>query len=298
MTSDLVPAQLRCEYLVDPLGIDANHPRLIWISEFTRRDRQQSAYQILVGSSRRHLTAARGDMWDNGKVSGDESAHVAYKGPKLRSAQRYWWAIRVWDQDDGASSYSQAAWWEMGILRPDDWHGDWIGLDATALGAAGMRVPEGSAALPGLRPSPYLRTVLTVAKPLARARLYITARGLYEARLNGHRVDDALLTPGWTDYHTRIQYQAYYVTALLRPGENILGAIMGAGWYSGYIGFGDAHACYGDDPALLASLHIEHTDGTTQAVVSDSSWRGAIGPIMFSDLLMDETYDARHALSG
>ena len=208
--------------------------------------------------------------------------------------------MRVWDGDDRASPYSAPAWWEMGLLRPDDWCGAWIGLDRIA-DDPGVLVPadeEREIMAVDLEPSPYLRMTFTVARSIRQARLYVTARGLYEARLNGERVGDAVLAPGWTDYHKRIQYQSYEVTGLVRQGDNALGAILGPGWYSGYVGFDKNKRHYGAHPWLLAQLAIDYVDGTTETVASDASRRGATGPIRSSDLLMGEHYDARRELTG
>jgi len=288
MTTDLTPMRPRCEYLTNPLGIDIARPRLSWTLESARRAQRQSAYQILVAADEESLRAGAGDLWDSGRVESGQSVHVDYAGPAPRSGQRCWWAVRVWDQDDAVSPYSAPSWWEMGLLDPADW-GDtaWIGLDTMS------DDPPGDPDLPGLVPSPYLRRTFTLTKPVRRARLYATARGLYEARLNGQRVGDALLAPGWTDYTTRIQYQTYDVTTLLRDGENALGAILGTGWYAGYLGFAGQYGLYGTRPQLLARLHIEYDDGATETIVSDGAWRAATGPILYSDFLMGESYDAR-----
>ncbi len=293
MTTDLTPMRPRCEYLTNPLGIDIARPRLSWTLESARRAQRQSAYQILVAADEESLRAGAGDLWDSGRVESGQSVHVDYAGPAPRSGQRCWWAVRVWDQDDAVSPYSAPSWWEMGLLDPADW-GDtaWIGLDTMS------DDPPGDPDLPGLVPSPYLRRTFTLTKPVRRARLYATARGLYEARLNGQRVGDALLTSGWTDYTTRIQYQTYDVTTLLRDGENALSAILGTGWYAGYLGFAGQYGLYGTRPQLLARLHIEYDDGATETIVSDDAWRAATGPILYSDFLMGESYDARAELPG
>src|SRR5262249_14122362 len=137
-----------------------------------------------------------------------------------------------------------------------------------------------------------------VGKPLRQARVYATARGVYELWLNGRRVGDALLAPGWTDYHQRIQYQTYDVTALLQPGANALGAILGPGWHSGYVGYKGQRAIYGAEMQLLLQLHLDYEDGTEEIIVSDGAWRGATGAILGSDLLMGEIYDARREPVG
>ncbi len=147
-----------------------------------------------------------------------------------------------------------------------------------------------------MAPVPYLRRAFQLDQPAASvraARLYVTALGLYEARLNGARVGEAYLTPGWTDYDRRVQYQAYDVTAQLRDGENVLGALLADGWYSGFVGFDAkrAGALYGNSPELLAQLVIAFSDGTGQTVATDQGWRARFGAISHADLLMGEQHD-------
>jgi alpha-L-rhamnosidase len=141
-------------------------------------------------------------------------------------------------------------------------------------------------------PAPYFRKSFRLAGRVRSARLTITALGLYEAEINGARVGDAVFTPGWTDYAKRVQVQVYEVAALLRRGENALGAILGDGWYSGEVGWGDRQQ-YGERPHLLARLQVELADGKRVEIVTDPTWRTAIGPILENDFQMGESYDAR-----
>ena len=151
------------------------------------------------------------------------------------------------------------------------------------------------------RPAPctYLQRPFAVDGSVRRARLYATARGCYELVLNGRRVGDERLAPGWTDYRVRRHYQGHDVTDLVRPGENVLGAILGDGWYAGAIGWNAERHHYGPYPlGLLAQLELEHADGRRELVVSDGSWRAASGPIRSSDMLMGEVHDARLERDG
>jgi alpha-L-rhamnosidase len=302
MTASIRPVDLRCEYLIDPLGLDIARPRLSWTLEGDGVGLRQSAYQIVAATGADLLGDGGDHLWDTGKIASNQSAQIVYDGPALDSGKRVWWSVRVWDQDDAVSALSAPAWWEMGLLHADDWAGSWIGVN----GPDDSRRPAPDLP-PGtlrdlaeldLTPSPYLRTSFALSRPVRRARLYATARGVYEIRLNGERVGDALLAPGWTEYSKRIQYQTYDVSDLLREGENALGAILGTGWYAGYIGWHGENKHYGLRPRLLAQLHVEFDDGSTTVVASDAGWRGATGPIRYSDALMGESYDARAELSG
>jgi alpha-L-rhamnosidase len=284
MPTDILPIQLRCEHLTNPLGIDAPQPRLSWILESTERGQRQTAYQILVASTPERLADDQGDLWDSGKVSSDQSIYVAYAGKHLNSGQRAYWKVRAWDKHGQPSAYSEPAWWELGLLERGEWRGAWIG----AALAGGPHTTS---------PAPFLRTQFTIDRPVARARLYATALGLYEPHLNGQVVGDDVLTPGWTDYDIRAQYQVYDVTDQLRPGENVLGAILGDGWYAGYVGWLERQR-YGDQPWLLAQLAITYADGSSETIATGDGWKTAYGPILEADMIMGESYDARRELTG
>ena len=357
----LRPADLRCEYTVNPLGIDEKSPRLSWTGDSARRGERQTAYQVLVAGTPASLARNVGERWDSGKVLSSESNQIVYAGQPLGSRASCFWKVRVWDRDGNPSAWSEPAEWTMGLLAPEDWHAQWIeapqppspkaaanivirhavyetvthdrSADVTAavaaLVAAGndsftvdnatlgsdpapdahkqlsveyergsrsskVTIREGKALAfdPVAEPSRYLRRSFAVNAPVARATLYVTALGLYECYLNGQRVGDHVLAPDWTDYNRRVRYQAYDVGSLLRPGENALGAFLANGWYAGHIGNGGFQQ-YGKRPALLAQLEIVHADGSIERIVSDADWKTHAGPILDSDFLLGEDYDAR-----
>jgi alpha-L-rhamnosidase len=278
---------LLTEYLENPLGIDARRPGLSWQMAGGRRGSGQSAYQIQATTSSNGFTADAGMdlLWDTGKIFSDRSLDIPYEGSALASRERVFWQVRIWDQDDHPSDWSEPAWWEMGLLEENDWNADWIEVDWE----------EDSKAF---NPSPYLRRGFTLDRPVKSARLYITAHGLYEAWLNGQRVGDQVLTPGFTAYDLRLQYQVYDVSSLLSQGENTLGAILGDGWYRGEIYLISSRNVYGERLALLAQLEIETSDGKRIMICSDSQWKATTGPILMSDLKAGETYDFRLELPG
>ncbi len=199
----------------------------------------------------------------------------------LTSGQCVYWKVRVWDEV-GREVDSSSAWWEMGLLERTDWEAQWIGAPFWG----GPRTSS---------PAPYLRKEFTLQKQFVTARLYATAIGLYECHLNGVCVGDAFLTPGWTDYSRRIQYQAYDVTELLRSGANAFGVILGDGWGVGHIAWlGRQH--YADRPQCLAQIILTYSDGSKEIIATDKSWKVTQGPILESDMLMGESYDARREL--
>ncbi len=288
-SSNLAPTYLRCEYLLDPWAIDTKEPRLSWIPESNARGAKQTAYQILVASSVANLATQKGDLWDTGKVTSGQTIQIAYQGKTLSSRAQCFWKVRLWDQRHQPSAWSRPAQWSMGLLDSSDWSAQWIGDRLPS-------VENVSAAM--------LRRSFKLPAKARRAVVYATALGVYELHLNGQRVGDHLLAPEFTDYHTRTQYQAYDVTALLEAGDNVIGAILGDGWYAGGIGLAQSlikkpRNIYGDHPRLLAQLEIELVDGKTTRIVTDGSWRATReGPIRSADLLNGETYDARLEQSG
>ena len=274
------PDFLRCEYLNNPLGIDVPEPRLSWQVTSRQRGAVQAAYQIRVAESVDALTTAGDLLWDTGKVLTDASIHQPYRGPALRSEQRCYWQVRVWDSDDLPSSWSEPAFWEMGLLNPSDWQAEWIQPDLE-------EDPRSS------NPCPMLRTTFHVEGEIKSARTYATSLGLYEIEINGQRVSDQVFTPGWTSYHHRLQYQTFDVSDLLVAGENAIGVTLGDGWYRGQHGFSLKRNNYGDKLALLLQLHIFYKDGRAQIVGTNDSWKAITGPILKSDFFDGETYDAR-----
>jgi alpha-L-rhamnosidase len=284
----LTPAGLRCTHRVDPLGVAPDRVRLSWRLEGAGTGRIQRAYQVLVTDDEDAVA------WDSGRVESAATADIAYGGPPLTAGGRYRWKVRVWDEGGRASDWSEPARFEVELDQTDGWHASWIGPSpirdaAIPPSGAGPVDPVARA----LTPAPYLRRVFTVGQPVTSARLYVTALGLYEARLNGRRVGDGFLTPGWTDYSRRIAYQTYDVTGMLAEGENVLGAILADGWYAGFYGFDPkrAGAHYGEAPELLAELVLRLADGSEQRIVTDGQWESSAGSIRHADLLMGERHD-------
>jgi alpha-L-rhamnosidase len=277
--SVLTLTTLKTEYKVDPIGLDAPRPRFSWQLTATRRAQMQRAYQVLVASSKAGLDANVGDKWDSGRVTAEASAQIEYGGSALRSRARYYWKVRVWDGDDGASAWSSSAFFEMGLLSAADWSARWIAE------------PNVTAK------SPLLRKAFTVTRSVRRARVYATALGLYELHLNGERVGQDYFTPGWTDYAKRLEYQTYDVTHLIVKGGNAIGAVLGDGYYGGR---GWIHTpAPGTTRSVRVQLEIELTDDTIQRVVSDTAWRvSEDGPIQSSSIYNGELYDARKEAPG
>jgi alpha-L-rhamnosidase len=280
--ASLSPDRLRCEYLDNPLGLDTPRPRLSWVFESRQRAEKQTAYQILAATSEALLDT--GDLWDTGKVASDQTLHIVYAGKALSSCQRCYWKVRVWDKDGKPSAYSRPAYWEMGLLGPQDWQAQWIGrtTDTNSL------------------PAPLLRRAFTLDGQIKRARAYVCGLGYYELHLNGQKIGDHLLDPGYTRYDKRALYVAYDVTDALRRGKNAVGVILGNGWYNV-----QTRAVWEFDkapwraaPKLLMQLRVEHTDGRVETIGTDSRWTTSDGPITFDSIYGGENYDARAEKPG
>lgn len=288
--------ELRCEYLVNPLGIGMTDPRLSWVISSNARGVQQHAYQVLAATSKEKLTEQKADLWNTGKASGDRSIHVVYAGKPLHSGEVCYWTVRVWTLPGAASAWSAPAFFSVGLLDGSDWKGAWIGAP-----------PEKPSALhdPPIPPSPLLRKSFTVTGKVRRATVYVTSLGDYELRLNGARVGNHLLAPEWTDFRKRVQYQTFDVTSLVRKGANAVGAVLADGWYAGRIGptrWDTAYprrGPYGLDRRLRLQMEIESAGGSRQVIASDSTWRMyQDGPIRMADNFLGETYDARREVPG
>jgi len=447
--------QLRCEYRVNPIGMDVIHPRLSWVLTSDQRGQEQTAYQILVASSVEVLGRDEGDLWNSGKILSDQTSQIHYAGKPLASRVPAWWKVRVWDNSGAPSPWSAAAHWEMGLLDRSDWQASWIAapasmtnvaargpvngyhselsaqpaltkwvavdlgetqtfesvrlfparpydwqpdtpgflypqrfriegsarpdfsdarvlldrtsadeanpgtnapvyafapasgrfvrlvvtrlsqrdnthfafalaemqvlhkgqnlaqgakvvcLDSIESGAWGKvnltdgvthTVPPGTGA--GALPAAMVRKEFTIPQPVRKARAYVTALGLYELRLNGQRVGSELLTPEWTSYRKRVQYQTHDVTRLLVVGHNAVGATLGEGWYAGRL-MAVGPFAYGTFPQFLLQLELEFADGSKQIVTTDQSWHGTTeGPIRASGIYDGETYDATREFAG
>lgn len=279
----LAVSGLAVEYLHHPIGLDAIHPRLSWKLKSDQRATMQTSYEIRVGRDAVGTAAGRNLVWQSGEVKNDESVQIPYTGPALQAKNRYYWQVRVKDNHKHTSAWSEVDYWQMGMLGPSDWSAKWITtfVGDTALG-----------------PSPYFRKSFTFSKPIKSATAYITAHGMYEARLNGKKIGSDFFTPGWTSYHKRLLYQSYDVTSLLKSGNNTVGFALGDGWYRGYMAFDGRHSYYGNQLSGLLQLEIEFTDGQKQIVQTDESWKYLKGPILSSDMYNGENYDARLEVPG
>ena len=260
--------RLRTEYLREPIGIDIRKPRLFWNCE---GGTNQTAYQIIakVGGE---------TVWDSGKIESATMTHP-YEGRELRSGERVYWAVKLWDESGNGGEISHS-FFEMGLLNASDWKAKWI--------AGNYKVKKNER-----YPVDCFRKKLSVAKAVKSARLYITACGLYEAKLDGRKIGNFCLAPGHTDYRKRVQYQTYDVTGMLSQGDHALTVQLADGWYRGGCGAWGIRNQYGTETKLMAQLVITYADGRLDTIVTDESWDWSNdGPIRFADNKDGEVYNA------
>jgi alpha-L-rhamnosidase len=283
------PYDLQAEQRREPLGLDQPRPRLSWKLVSDRQGAAPSAYRITAAERQADLDDPDRLVWNSGRRESGGGVLVPWDGPVLRSATRYHWRVEVWDErGDKATGES---WFETGLPHREDWTAVWVGRDPHTRQPFD---PPTDHDLPHGEPPLNLRREFALSGEPVRARLYATARGVYEAALNDVRVGDVELAPGWTEYHQRLQYQTYDVTSLLHKGDNVLGAVVADGWWSGFVGFDERRAArhYGDRTEFLAQLVVDFADGSRQVVATDAAWTEAPGATRFADLLMGEHIDA------
>ncbi len=267
-------AELVCEYLTNPIGIDVVKPRFSWKIKSDETDMMQSAYEIRVAKSPANLNKKSTLIWSSGKVGSDQSVNVEYNGRPLKSMERAYWKVRTWDNKNKATDWSQPAYWEMGILDNSEWKAEWITMKGEAKADTSLT-------------SQYYRSEFETSKEVKSARVYVTSLGIYQLFLNGDKVGDHLFTPGFTSYKKRIQYQVYDVTSMLQQ-KNAIGAMVGDGWYRGFLGWKGKRSYYGDQLALLVQLEISYFDGGSETIISNNSWKSSYGPILKSDIYNGE----------
>ncbi|AYB29519.1 glycoside hydrolase family 78 protein [Chryseolinea soli] len=270
---------LTCEHQNNPLGLDVAVPRFGWKLVSGQRGTMQKSYELRVGTDDKALVRGQKILWQSGPVASDQSVLVAYAGPALTSRQRYYWQVKVADNKGNSSAWSEVKYWEMGLLKSSDWTARWIESD-----------------LPGdtvNSPAPMLRNNFTLKKMVKSARLYITSHGLYECYINGQRVGDQYLTPGWTSYNKRLQYQVYDVTSLVTNGANAAGVILSDGWYRGNLAWENNRNIYGKTLGLLFQLEATYSDGSKEIITSNEQWKSSTGPVTRAGIYYGEAYDAR-----
>lgn len=295
-------AQVSCEYRNNPIGIDVNNPSLIWKLESTQHNVMQTAYQILVSSNAVNLSKNIGDVWDSKKVASAQSIHVKYNGSRLLSTQKYFWKIKVWDNKGNSSAWSEPASFQMGLLNISDWKdAKWIAFEKLADSNVNILPTDGKKdKYNANNVLPMFRKDFSVTKTVKKATVFISGLGHFEMSLNGAKVGDDFLAPGWTKYDKEALYVTYDVTKQVKKGGNAIGVMLGNGFY--YIPpvkdrYRKLKVAFGY-PKMICRLLIEYTNGTSVNVVSNESWKTSPSPITFSSIYGGEDYNANLEQKG
>jgi hypothetical protein len=283
---------LGCEHRENPLGVDVTQPNLSWVLESSWRGDGQSAYQVLVASSRAGLDKNNGDLWDSGKVASDATIQVPFAGKPLKSSQQVFWKVRVWDARGEVSRWSSPATWTMGIMEANapPLSND---FGATGWQARWITAPTNAASL-------LFRREFMVKPGLRRAIVHVCGLGQYELSANGKKAGDNLLAPGWSQYKKTCLYDTLDLTAQLHRGWNAVGLILGNGMYHiapdqvRYVKFTQS---FGPLQAI-AQIQLDYADGTSEIIGTDTNWLTGPSPIMFNNIFAGEDYDARLEQKG
>ncbi|MEA5457950.1 family 78 glycoside hydrolase catalytic domain [Arcicella sp. LKC2W] len=278
-------SEMTCEHKQNPMGVDVQKPRLSWKLKSSERNILQTAYQIRVFSSQ--TFDKKNLVWDSGKTASGASILQAYKGTPLQSGKTYFWQVKIWDNQARESVWSNSASWEMGLLSLNDWKSQWIEPAAQVMSEVGKS------------PASMLRKGFSLKGKIVSARAYVTSHGYYELSLNGQKVGNEVLTPGWTAYHKRLQYQSYDVTNMLRSGANAVGAMLGEGWFRSTLGWTNNRGFYGKRLGLLCQINVKYANGTEETIVSDGSWKYTNDtPITVNEIYDGESYDATREIKA
>ncbi|MFD2871448.1 family 78 glycoside hydrolase catalytic domain [Mucilaginibacter ximonensis] len=295
-TTDVKIQNLKCAYLSNPIAIDERYPVLSWQLTSSQLAKSQTAYHVLVASSRALLAQNKGDYWNSGRVASANSTQVVYKGEALASRQRVYWKVMIWDEKNQPSAWSATGSWQMGLLAATDWKARWIG--ETVDQAANKAVTY---------PAPYFRKEFVSQKKILKATAYVSGLGFYELYINGKKIGTQVLAPAITNYDVRplkkllypyddqstqrVLYNTFDVTQNIAPNKNAIGIVLGNGWYNQRDRTVEGTMWY-DTPKLIFQLEIAYTDGSKQIITSDKSWKTTTGPLLHDGIFSGETYDA------
>lgn len=295
---ELLVENLKCEYKENPVGIETANPRLTWQVTSSEINGSQKAYQLIAGTDSMEVARESGNIWNSGKVNSAQSLNIPFQGETLESGKKYFWKVKVWDENNQVSPWSETASWEMGLLAKSNWDGaKWIAYEnldpelrlVPGVHGNGDNLKEKALQRPVI---PLFRKSFQISKEISSAVLSVSGLGHYDAFINGEKVGDAFLAPGWTDYDKTVLYNTYNVTPMLQKGENVLGAIVGNGFYNiNRERYRKLVIAYGM-PEMTAHLQLQYTDGSSETIISDKSWKTAPSPITFTSIYGGEDYNA------
>ena len=287
---------IRCEYKVNPLGIDITNPRFSWKIKSSERSVTQTAYRILVSDDPAKLKANTGNIWDSKKVTSAASIQVQFSGKPLKAANTYFWKVMIWDDKGRSTSWSNAGSFQMGLLETADWKGaKWIAYERLPDSLVYSLVTDRKKdQITTNNVLPVLRKNFAIKKKVKKASAFISGLGHFELSLNGKKVGDHFLDAGWAKYDKEALYVSFDITDQVKNGANAIGVMLGNGFY--YVPpvkgrFRKLKTSFGY-PKMITRIFLEYTDGTTENIISDNTWKTSKSPVVFSSIYGGEDYDA------
>jgi alpha-L-rhamnosidase len=279
--NQFAPENLKCEYLVNPIGIDVKSPRFVWQMNVNRQGASQKAFMIFVGTDSAEVAAGKGNVWESGTINSN-LIPAKYSGQELKPFTRYFWGVKIQDEEGNWSYLSKVAFWETGMMVTQNWKGGWI-TDASDY---------------NIKPAPYFRKAFRLQKKIKSARAYLAVGGLYELYLNGEKIGTQVLDPMFTRYDRRLLYVTHDVTKSIRNGENIIGVLLGNGWFNHQSLFRYNQSPWRSRPKFCMDLRITYEDGSIDVITTGQDWKTALSPIIFNSIYTAEHYDARLEIPG
>lgn len=283
MKSDFSVGELKCNYLVDPLGVETPFPLLSWVLHSSQRGQEQSSYRIMAASSYNLLKAGKTDLWDTGKVKSNQSTNISYAGKPLQSSEPCYWKVYIWDINGEMTGESAIAFFQMGLLKESDWKAKWI---CSALGATDIDKAISA---------PLFRKSFIIEKKVVKATAYICGLGYQELYINGSKIGEDVLAPAFTRYDKTVLYNTYDISNCFVNGENVIGVILGNGWYNTFTkdAWDYRQAPWRHHPKLIFQAQVILEDGEELILGTNETWKVSKGPIVFDGLRNGEYYDAR-----
>jgi alpha-L-rhamnosidase len=295
---DIEIIQTKCNNQINPMGT-GNNPLFSWTANSVKTCKSQSAYRIIVASDQKNIDNGKGDLWDSGKKLSDQSVWISYNGKNLDPCKHYYWRVRIWDNNDNQSPWSDPAFFVTGLFDRKDWDGaKWIGYED---------IPDLLRLVPGVHGNgdnlgnvakkrsvvPYFRKEYSADRKIRKALVFVAGLGQYELYMNGEKIGDRFLSPGWTDYNKTFLYNIFDVTSNIKNGTNAIGVLVGNGFFNiNRERYRKLVIAYGA-PQMILKLEIDYEDGSRKIIVSDETWKTSPSPVTFSSIYGGEDYDAR-----
>ena len=295
---ELTVTELTCNFKSEPVGVDTPAPLLGWKINSSQKEVMQSAYRIIVAENPDDLIKEKGTLWDSGKIESEQSFNTIYEGEQFDSGKKYFWKVKIWDANGNETAWSKTSWWQTGMFSDLSWKdAQWIAIEeldpalrlVPGIHGSGDHLGDKAVQRPIV---PKFRKSFSLSQKPESATLFISGLGHYEAFLNGKKIGNSFLSPGWTQYDKTILYNTYDVTSLLATGENVLSTVVGNGFYNvNRERYRKLVIAYGM-PKMISLLHIRYPDGTSETIPTDGTWKTTPSPITYTSIFGGEDYNA------